>query len=75
MKKALLGRDVLQAQCVRWYRVNGHNCEVSVWKLVRLVTGHHGMGKLDSTEGETAAYYAKRIPSDISSAIGSAKQV
>lgn len=75
MKKALSGRDKLKAQCVRWYRKNGNNCEFSVWRLIRLVIGHHGMGKLDAAEAETAAYYARRISSDIASAIGSAKQI
>lgn len=61
MSKKLSARDELQAQCVRWYRVYGHKCEFSVWRLIRLVIGHHGMGKLDAAEAEAAARYAKIV--------------
>ena len=75
MKRTSLASEIITNQCVRWYRRHGNNCDVSVWKLIKLVKGYHGMVKMDESELIRSAYYATKIPSDISSEISQKAKV
>lgn len=67
MKRArrLLSEEITN-QCVKWYRRHGNDCAFSVWKLISLVKGYHGLVKIDKSEIELAKHYGSKIPHDLS---------
>lgn len=65
MKRIRQTKEIITNQCVRWYRRHGNNCEFSVWKLIRLVEGYHGLTKISKSEIEHAKSYGSKVQDDL----------